>query len=78
MEFYVYVDDVAFIAYSESKLHAHLHRVQELSQLLSFKINHSMIEIIHWTPQYKTHQLRWAGHTITTSPPLFKYLGHLI
>ena len=78
VDFFIYVDDIAFVAHSELELHAVLHRVQELPQLLGFKINHSKTEIIHWAPRYQKPQIQWAGHTITTSPPLFKYLGHLI
>ena len=78
MDFFIYLDDRAFIARSEPELRAVLHRVQGLSQLLKFKINHTKTEIIHWAPHHRKHQVQWAGHTITTSPPLFKYLGHLI
>ena len=78
MDFFIYVHDIAFIAHSELERRAVLQRVQELSQLLAFKINHTKIEIIHWAPHYRKHQVQWAGHPITTSPPLFKYLGHLI
>ena len=78
VDFFIDVDDIAFIARSESELQAVLHRVQELSQLLGFKINHSKTEVIHWAPRYRKHQVHWAGHTITASPPLFKCLGHLI
>ena len=74
--FFVYVDDIAVVTPDKATLRRVLHRTNELSMSLGFRINHSKTEIYRWAPRHKCASITWEGNGIKILAPVFKYLGH--
>ena len=66
VEFYIYVDNIAFIACSESDLHAVLRQVHKLSQLLGFLASRSTIRKRKSITMGSPHHYHFPCHVSNT------------
>ena len=78
MRFFVYMDDVAFIAPDSETTHLVLHRVSELRRILGFRVNSGKTEIYRWTPRHVTESFMWDGVSNKVRPPILQYLGPIL
>ena len=78
VKFFVYMDDVAFIAPDSEATHLVLHRVSELGRILGFRVNSSKTEIYRWTPRHVTESFVWGGVSNKVRPPILQYLGYIL
>ena len=78
VKFFVYMDDVAFIAPDSKTTHLVLHRVIELGRILGFRVNMSKTEIYRWTPRHVTESFVWGGVSNKVRPPILQCSGHIL
>ena len=78
VQFYTYMDGVAFVSPDRSTTLAVLRRVTDLGNTLGFHVNKGKTKVRCSSATYKVNQLLWDGHVNALRPPILSYLGHTI
>ena len=78
VEFFVYMDDIAFASPDRATKERVLAQVSELCSILGFRVNSGKTEIYCWSPDPVNESIVWEGISNKVRPPILQYLGHIL